>query len=132
MYYLHLFNKLSILPYLPQNWQVEERNFWGTLRATRLLLSIVIDFKIILTAIKRYERFIEGLMLESCYFITLNNLSFGRYKSNRREKEYLKSFNAWQKLFLSIAIESKIILLYAMNQNYANERLIRRFLYHSA
>jgi len=40
----------------------------------RLLLSMVIDFKTIPTAIKRYERFIEGLMLESCYFITLNNL----------------------------------------------------------
>lgn len=82
---------------------------------TRLLLSIVIDFKIIPTAIKRYERFIEGLMLESCYFITPNNLSAVINQTEEKKREYLKSFNARQKLFLSIAIESKIIRLYAVN-----------------
>jgi len=55
--------------------ETEEKKIWKVSRVTRLLLSIVIDFKIIPTAIKRHERFIEGLMLESCYFITLNNLS---------------------------------------------------------
>lgn len=68
--YYFTFNKLFII-----RCKTEERNIWKVSRVTRLLLSILIDFKIIPTTIKRYERFIEGLMLESCYFITLNNLS---------------------------------------------------------